>query len=245
VLVTSPHGKDGKTTVAVNLAASLAASGLRTVLVEADLRRPCASTCFELPPAPGLSDVLVGRNELSEAIRATGVANLLLVPAGTVPPNPSELLGSKVMVSVLDELAAEGTVVILDSPPALVVTDAAVLAAQMDGIVLVVRAGRTHRDGAREVKRLFERIGAPMLGVVINCASRGDAYGYPHRYYRYLRNADAPLPSENTSRAQVEPGTTSMTGEDPSAQPEHEGESVPPLAPALRAGPPARHRDRT
>ena len=244
VLVTSPHGKDGKTTVAVNLAASLAASGLRTVLVEADLRRPCASTYFELPPAPGLSDVLVGRSEVSEAIRATGVANLRLVPAGTVPPNPSELLGSKLMVSILDELAADGSVVVLDSPPALVVTDAAVLAAQMDGIVLVVRAGRTHRDGAREVKRLFERIGAPVLGVVINCASRGDDYSYPHRYYRYLRKGDAPLPSENKSNGHVEPGTTSMPGQGSPLQPDHEGESVPPLAPALRAGPPARHRSR-
>jgi len=245
VLVTSPHGQDGKTTVAVNLAASLAASGLRTVLVEADLRRPCASAYFELPPAPGLSDVLVGRSELSEAIRATGVANLLLVPAGTVPPNPSELLGSKLMVSVLDELAAEGTVVVLDSPPALVVTDAPVLAAQMDGIVLVVRAGRTHQDGAREVKRLFERIGAPMLGVVINCASRDDAYGSPHRYYRYLRNGDALVPSKNPSPGHVEPGTRSTAGQDPSSEPDHEGESPPPLAPALRAGPSARHRDRT
>ncbi len=244
VLVTSPHGKDGKTTVAVNLAASLAASGLRTVLVEADLRRPCASTYFELPPAPGLSDVLVGRSELSEAIRATGVANLLLVPAGTVPPNPSELLGSKPMVSILDELAADGSVVVLDSPPALVVTDAAVLAAQTDEIVLVVRAGRTHRDGAREVKRLFERIGAPIVGVVINCARRGDAYGYPHRYYRYLRNDRARLPSEHESNGHVEPGTTSMPGKVPPLAPDHKGESVPPVAPALRAGPLARHRNR-
>jgi capsular exopolysaccharide synthesis family protein len=245
VLVTSPHGQDGKTTVAVNLAASLAASGLRTVLVEADLRRPCASAYFGLPPAPGLSDVLVGRSELSEAIRATGVANLLLVPAGTVPPNPSELLGSKLMVGALDELAGEGMVVVLDSPPALVVTDAAVLGAQVDGIVLVVRAGRTHRDGAREVKRLFERIGAPMLGVVINCASRSDAYGSPHRYYRYLRTSDAPLPSERQSRGGVEPGTTSTAGEDPSVHPDNEGEGVQPLAPALRAGPAARHRTST
>ena len=149
------------------------------------------------------------------------------------------------MVSILDELAAEGTVVVLDSPPALVVTDAAVLAAQMDGIVLVVRAGRTHREGAREVKRLFERIGAPMLGVVINCASRGDAYGYPHRYYRYLRNDRARLPSEHESNGHVEPGTTSMPGKVPPLAPDHKGESVPPVAPALRAGPPARHRNRT
>jgi Mrp family chromosome partitioning ATPase len=188
--------------------------------------------------------VLVGGSELSEAVRVTGVANLLLVPAGTVPPNPSELLGSKLMVSILDELAAEGTVVVLDSPPALVVTDAAVLAAQMDGIVLVVRAGRTHREGAREVKRLFERIGAPILGVVTNCASRGDAYGYPHRYYRYLRSDDAPLRSEHESSGHIEPATTSMRGQDPPSVPDHEGEAVPTLAPALRAGPPARHRNR-
>jgi Mrp family chromosome partitioning ATPase len=149
------------------------------------------------------------------------------------------------MVSILDELAAEGTVVVLDSPPALVVTDAAVLAAQMDGIVLVVRAGRTHREGAREVKRLFERIRAPILGVVINCASRGDAYGYPHRYYRYLRNDGAPLPSGRESNGQVEPATTSMPGQDPPSEPGHGGESVPTLTPALRAGPPARHRNRT
>jgi Mrp family chromosome partitioning ATPase len=146
------------------------------------------------------------------------------------------------MVGALDELAGEGMVVVLDSPPALVVTDAAVLGAQVDGIVLVVRAGRTHRDGAREVKRLFERIGAPMLGVVINCASRSDAYGSPHRYYRYLRTSDAPLHSE---RADVEPGTTSTAGEDPSVQPDHEDEGAQPLAPALRAGPAARHRNRT
>jgi succinoglycan biosynthesis transport protein ExoP len=196
VLVASPQGEDGKTTVAVNLAVSLAASGARTILLEADLRRPTASTYFGTTKSPGLSDALVGNSTLEEAMHETGLPNLTVVPAGTVPVNPSELLGSVRMVDMLDELSDGIDVLVIDTPPALVVTDATLLALHVDGVIIVLRAGRTHREGATKTKELFEQTGARLLGVVVNFASPEGGYGYPYHYHYY-----SPRPSGKNGKA--------------------------------------------
>lgn len=183
LLVTSPYAEDGKTTVAVNLAASMAAAGLRTLLLETDLRRPVLHDSFDLPQTPGLTDVLVGAAELAQVVRPTRVARLSVLPSGRLPANPSELLGSRRMVELLREAEGMADVLILDSPPGLPVADASVLAPHTDGVILVVRSGRTHRERARDTVAGFERLGARVLGAVLNDASTTGAYYYYYRYY--------------------------------------------------------------
>lgn len=203
ILVTSAQARDGKTVVAANLAASLAATGSRTLLVEADLRRPTVSPYFATAPAPGLADLLEGTATVAEAIHATPIPNLSVVPAGTIPTNPSELLGSARMVEVLDALAEGIDVVVVDTPPALVVTDAALLAGQVDGVVLVVRAGSTHRTGAVKTKELFDRIGSQVFGVVVNCATAADGYGSAYNYQYYSTQPRKPAKAEGSAAHSV------------------------------------------
>jgi succinoglycan biosynthesis transport protein ExoP len=183
ILVTSPYAEDGKTTVAVNLAAGLAAAGTKTVLVETDLRRPVAHEYFGLPISPGLTEVLMGRATVEEAGRPTDVRNLAILPAGTLAPNPAELLGTGKMAGLMEELTENCDTVVLDTPPALAVADATVLAQLTDGVLLVLRAGRTHRQKAKEAKAMFERVGVRVLGVVLNDVDTADAYYY-YRYYQ-------------------------------------------------------------
>ena len=186
ILVTSPYSEDGKTTVAANLAASLAAAGVRTLLVEADLRRAGAHRYFDMGPSPGISELMMGEADLSDAIRRTGFRNLSVLTCGTLPPNPSELLGTQKMIEILEEASERVEMVVIDSPPALAVTDAHVLARHVDGVVLVIRAGRTHRERAKEAKTNFERLGARLLGVVLNDVNPEDAYYYYRYYHGYL-----------------------------------------------------------
>lgn len=182
VLVTSPFAGDGKTTVATNLAVGMAAVGSSVLLVETDLRKPVLSRYFPKGRAPGLSDVLSGQADLSEAIRRTRIPNLSIIVAGPTPPNPSELLGSERMADLINTVSNMVDVVILDTPPALPVTDAAVLAPHTDGVILVVRAGQTHAHKALDVTKNFERHDVRVLGVAINGVDREMDGGY---YYRY------------------------------------------------------------
>lgn len=176
LLVTSPYAEDGKTTVAVNLAAALSASGFRTLLVESDLRRPTVHEYFNMAASPGTSDVLLGRKMVRDVVRQTGMRDLLVMTSGPIPPNPAELLGSQRMVDVLEEASNNVDVVVMDSPPALPVTDATVLAPRADGVILVVRAGRTRIEAAREAITQFERVGVRVLGIVLNGTRRESSY---------------------------------------------------------------------
>ncbi len=189
LLVTSPYAGDGKTTVATNLAASMAAAGSVTILVETDVRKPVLEEFLELPPGPGLSEVLVDRVSVADALRKSRFKNLLALPAGSIPPNPSELLGSQRMQRLVEELSQMCDVLILDTPPALPVADAALLAPHTDGVVLVLRSSRTHVNRARDTKETFERIGVRVLGGVLNGVSRdeGDGGYYYYQYYREQR----------------------------------------------------------
>lgn len=182
VLVTSPFAGDGKTTVASNLAVGMAAVGSSVLLIETDLRKPVLNKMFGGPQSPGLSDVLSGQSSLSDAIRRTRIPNLSIIVAGPTPPNPSELLGSERMADLINTVSDMVDIVILDTPPALPVTDAAVLAPHTDGVILVVRAGQTHAHKALDVIKNFERHDVRVLGVAINGVDREMDGGY---YYRY------------------------------------------------------------
>ena len=221
LLITSPYAEDGKTTVAANLGAAIAASGVKTLLVEADLRRPALREYFdyfEPEKRGGLTDVLAGIDRIKDVVRDTHIPNLLFLPAGSLPPNPSELLGSHKMEEVLNEVRDMADVVILDTPPALAVADSLVLGAHADGVALVIRAGVTHRERAREAKEAFERAGIRLLGMVLNDLDMSDAQYY-YRYYqrytpRHRQEKQVPAKVTRPSAAAI-----SASGLDPSPPP--------------------------
>ncbi|MEX2552510.1 MAG: polysaccharide biosynthesis tyrosine autokinase [Actinomycetota bacterium] len=182
VLITSTLAGEGKTTVAVNLAAGIAATDLRVLLIEADLRKPTLKNYFPDFQGVGLSEVLSGQADLEEAVWNTNIPNLFLVMSGRLPPNPSELLGSQRMADILDLASSIADVIILDTPPALPVTDATALAPQSDGVILVVRAGQTSAHKALDVAKNFERTGVRVLGVALNAMGGDTSSSY---YYHY------------------------------------------------------------
>jgi capsular exopolysaccharide synthesis family protein len=183
LVVTSSVAEEGKTTTAINLAAALVAANRRVLIVEADLRRPTLDDHFKVRGAVGLTDVIVGRAQLDVAMQPVGVNGLMLLPSGKLPPNPSELLGSDAMVQLLERLRDRFDVVIVNTPPLLPVTDAAVLSAHADGVLVVVRAGRTTREQLLLAMRALDAVGARVLGTVLNMAptDRGSSYdAYRH-----------------------------------------------------------------
>ena len=185
--VTSPGPGEGKSTTAANLAITIAQQGAHTLLVDADLRRPLVHRAFNLVHEPGLTDILVGSATLREAVRPNVIPNLDILPGGALPPNPSELLGSEAMHRLLEELRGQFDTVIFDTPPALAVTDATVLGASIDGVVLVLRAGETEEAAAQRAVEVFRRVQARIAGTVLNgVAKQRDRY---YQYYNYGRSA--------------------------------------------------------
>jgi len=177
---------EGKTTMAVNLAAMLASLGSRVVIVDCDMRRPACHRAAGVPNEPGFVQCLTGRVELRDAILPVpGVANLSVVPCGPIPPNPAELLSSPLAAGLLGRLRGEFEYVILDSPPLLSVADARILSTVSDAVALVVRAYETSYDAVRRARSLLYDAGARILGVALNDVDlRKGGYGYGD-YYRY------------------------------------------------------------
>jgi capsular exopolysaccharide synthesis family protein len=170
VVVTSAKPSEGKTITAINLALTFAQADKRVLLVEADLRWPGVSAILELDSSVGLRDVLAGQTEVEDAFTTIIVdgVHLEVLPSGALPSNPSELLESVAMQEVLKALRASYDVIVLDSPPLLRVTDAAVLAAQADGALLVVRMGKTTREEVQSATQRLTAVGARLLGTVLN-----------------------------------------------------------------------------
>lgn len=193
ILVTGPDPDSGKTTVAANLALSIALSGRRTLLLDADLRRPRIHKLLQLNQGPGLTDIFRDATDVIGAVRTWGPHDeLAVISSGAPPPNPAELLASVRMEEILAELRDEADTVIIDSPPFLV-ADAAILAARVDGVVLVVRPGRTTHDAIKAMLEQLRRADARVLGIVVNRIPRrgGSYYGAYHHYYApYLAAAE-------------------------------------------------------
>ena len=183
-VVSSSLPEEGKTTTAANLAIMLAQAGLRVCLVETDLRRPKISEYLRVEAAVGLTTVLIGRIDLADAVQHYGDDGLHILTSGATPPNPAELLQSRGMSDVVTRLRRHYDIVLLDAPPLLPVTDAALLGAQADGVLIVVRHGSTSRDQLREAGDRLSAVGARVIGAVLNRAPTrgGDAYGYGYGY---------------------------------------------------------------
>ena len=184
-VVTSAMPNEGKTHVVANLAVVLAESGARVALVEADLRKPRLAQVMGIEGGAGLSDVLIGRAELADVIQPWGTDNLTVLPAGQIPPNPSELLGSAAMRRTLNKLAEYADYVLVDAPPILPVTDAAVISGFTSGTLLVASAGNTTRQDLKHAINSLKTVEGRLLGVIVNKVSTksSDISGYTS--YKY------------------------------------------------------------
>jgi non-specific protein-tyrosine kinase len=168
MIVTSAAPEEGKSTTLANLAVTMAQAGKRVILVDADLRRPVQHTLFGLRDAPGLTNLVIDADATREPpLQPTGIANLQLLASGPLPPNPSELLGSRRMTEIIAGLAERAEVVLFDAPPVIAVTDAAVLASRVDGVLLVIYAGKTRREHVEKARALLDKVNARIVGTVL------------------------------------------------------------------------------
>src|SRR5271165_7107817 len=197
IMVTSALPQEGKTTTSINCAVVLAQKGIRVLLIDADLRRPSIHKTLGMGPRSGLSNVLTGSATLEQAItRSTILPNLNILPAGTPPPNPAELLASTNMRDVLDELRGQYDHIVVDTPPTLSVTDAVVLSPRADAIVLVIRSGQTTKQALRRSRDVLMQVNAKVSGVLLNAVDLSSPdyyyyYEYQGKYSRYYRDGES------------------------------------------------------
>jgi succinoglycan biosynthesis transport protein ExoP len=184
-VITSSIQSEGKSTTAANLAIALADAGHRVIIIDADLRRPKLASYFDLEGAVGLSDVLIRRATLEDTMQPWGRGALTVLPAGAIPPNPSELLGSSVMQKLITGLEKQFDYVLIDAPPLLPVTDGALLARHTGGALVVVAAGRTHKNQLKGALESLVHVNASVSGLVMTMVpTKGpDAYGYSRYGY--------------------------------------------------------------
>lgn len=209
ILFTSAERGEGKTTSSVlfSIVACLH-QGARTCLVDADLHRPRIDKLLDVPREPGLAEILAEDFSIESTLKATRYENLKVIPAGARRPFPSELLQPDRLAAVVGKLRLLFDVIVIDAPPLLPVSDPAILSRDMDGVVLVVRAGKTRRDVALRAKKILEDVGASLLGVIVNNADDVLPYHYGHAYYQYgYGQEDAPRPSKETAAAKPKPGS--------------------------------------
>jgi len=187
LLISSSQPGEGKSTTAANLAIAFAQLRKKTLLVDADLRKPVQHNVFGHPRGPGLSEYLIGDEaRLETLIHPTKITDLSILTAGELPPNPSELLGSNTMSELIDRLEKDWDIVLFDSPPIVAVTDASMISSELDAIVLVVKAGYADRSAVDRALDIIRNVKAPLIGAILNGASQeslGGKYAYYYSYY--------------------------------------------------------------
>jgi len=183
LVITSAVPGEGKTVTSANLAVALAQAGRKVLLVDGDLRRPRVAGLLDLDGAVGLTSVLVGTADLEDAIQVHQESGLHFLASGPKPPNPTEILQSRVTHDLLKRLRDDFDMVIVDAPPLLPVADAAVIATATDGAIVVTRHGKTSRDQLRQAVGRLDNVGARVFGVVINMIPRRAAHSYYYYYY--------------------------------------------------------------
>jgi capsular exopolysaccharide synthesis family protein len=179
LLVTSPAQSDGKSTIIANLAITFAQAGNKTILVDADLRRPSQHEIWGISNERGLTTMMLDESAMSTPpLASTSVENLQILPTGIIPPNPADVLSSQRMNAVIGVLKARANYILFDSPPVLAATDAALLGSKLDGVLLVVRAGHTRREQAARARQALERVHVRIVGAVLSNAPRENSGGY-------------------------------------------------------------------
>ena len=186
LMITSSEPGEGKTTTLANLAVAFAQNGKQVILADCDLRHPRLHINFKLNNRRGMSNLFAQNSfVLDGSCQVSGVEGLSVITAGSLPPNPAELLGSQKMQAILTAMTDNADMVLVDAPPALAVTDAAVLAPSVDGVLLVVRPGKTRASAVARTLELLAQVGANVIGVVLNdVVTSRSSYGYHYKYYR-------------------------------------------------------------
>jgi succinoglycan biosynthesis transport protein ExoP len=206
IMVTSARPQEGKTTTSINTAIVLAQKGVRVLLVDADLRRPSIHKTLGMGPRSGLSNVLTGSATLQQTITTSPILpNLFIMPAGTPPPNPAELLASPNMRDLIAELRGLYDHVVIDTPPTLSVTDAVVLSPRADATILVIRSGATTKPALRRARDILMQVNAHVAGVLLNAVDLTSPdyyyyYEYQGKYGQYYHE-DPPAGNEAEPKA--------------------------------------------
>lgn len=183
IVVTSSGPNEGKSTIMSNLAITIAQGGKRVAIVDCDLRKPTVHKKLGLPNSEGLTNMLVQDLKLEDCIMPTKIANLYALTSGPTPPNPAELLSSKKMKVILTELTQVFDMVLIDAPPVIAVTDAQILSTLVEGVLLVAGYGQAEKFGIVKAKELLDKVGAKILGVVINKVPESSENYYYGKYY--------------------------------------------------------------
>jgi non-specific protein-tyrosine kinase len=227
IMVTSPTPEDGKTTVALNLSIILAQGGSRVALIDADLRRPAIHKYMRLSNRWGLTTLFTNQDlRLDGILRKNKSSGFSIMTSGNLPPNPAELLGSEKMVQIIKKVKAQSDIIVFDSPPLAVVTDAAVLSKQVDGVIVIINSGTTKIAAARQAVQQLHRVGANILGVVLNNVSSKKSYYYStyYSYYDTYFNDHLQVSKENlTTQSRVKLfSSTSRESEDQGESPKQD-----------------------
>ncbi len=190
MMISSSSPGEGKSLTVCNTAKAYAQTGSKVVIVDLDLRRPVLHHIFQTRREPGFCELFLPNPDWDDIVKPTKIENLFLITAGRYTPNPAELIGSKKMDSIIEELKNRFDIIFFDTPPVIAVTDATILAKKLDGVVLIARSGKTERDLFKRAENILENVGVKLAGVVINdidLSNRYSSYGYYRYYYRYHR----------------------------------------------------------
>ncbi|HWQ43315.1 MAG TPA: CpsD/CapB family tyrosine-protein kinase [Desulfosporosinus sp.] len=187
IMITSSGPQEGKSSTVANLAVSMAQAGKSVLVIDADLRNPTQHKLFGVDNGLGLSVALVQDLDYRKYLQETEVPGVTLLTGGPIPPNPAELVGSKRMKHLIKEVSEQFDIILIDTPPIIAVTDAAILAQEVDGVILVLASGEVNKEYARRAKELLDKVGAKILGAVLN---KVDMKTSEYYYYNYYHGSD-------------------------------------------------------
>lgn len=187
-MITSAGPREGKSTTVANLAVSMAQTGKSVLVIDADLRNPTQHKIFGLNNAEGLSVALVLDQDYLDFVKETAVPGVMVLTGGPIPPNPAELVGSKRMKRLIEAVSQKYDIVLFDTPPVIAVTDGAILAQEVDGVILVLASNEVNKDYALRAKEQLDKVGAKILGAVLN---KADLKTSEYYYYYYYHGSDS------------------------------------------------------